>query len=210
MTYEELKEKGTFVGEDDIRHDGLYNGSNCFYLYDDTLYCRHEPTNNIQYDGEKRTTALISDVKETLEKYDEDYWCQYCSRKTYKNLCEAAGVQTLYQELKEKGTLVGEKDLRCNGLYNGSDYYYLYNDTLYCRHEPTNAVTYDGEISTRKIMPDVKETLKTHNEDFWIEVCGREAYKKLCEIHSTKEQISNEHKQSQQIAPPIKKSKSRR
>lgn len=105
-----------------------------------------------------------------------------------------------HEELKEKGIFVGEDDILYDGLYNGSDYYYLYNDTLYCRHEPTNTVTYDGEISTRKIMPDVKETLQSHNEDFWVELCGREAYEKLREIYSKQEQASKKHKQTQQIA----------
>lgn len=210
MTYEELKEKGTFVGEDDIRHDGLYNGSNYFYLYNDTLYCRHEPTNEIRYDGEKRTTALIYDVKENLEKYNEDFWTDHCSRETYENLCKAAGSQTFYQEIKEKGIFIGEEDLRCDGLYNGSDYYYLYNDTLYCRHEPTNAITYDGEIRTREIMNNVKENLKKYNEDFWDGVCGQEAYEKLCEIHSKQEQASKKQKQFQQLTSPINKPKPRR
>lgn len=74
MTYEFLKENGTFITEVDFNNNGVYAGNKYFYLYENALYCRYEPTNAFQYNGKTETFPVIDDVKEALKKYNEDYF----------------------------------------------------------------------------------------------------------------------------------------
>jgi len=74
MTYEFLKKNGKFIAEVDFNNNGVYAGTRYFYLYENTLYCRHEPTNAFQYNGKAETYPVVDDVKEALKKYNEDYF----------------------------------------------------------------------------------------------------------------------------------------
>lgn len=90
-----------------------------------------------------------------------------------------------YEFLKKNGTFITEVDFNNSGVYAGTKYYYLHNNTLYCRYEPTNAFQYSGKVDTYEVIDNVKEELKKYNEDYFIFEIGldEESYIKLKEIY---------------------------
>lgn len=98
MTYETLKKTGTFLGEKDwYVRDGLYNGAyagtSYYYLHGRHLYCRIEPNNGLDYQGETVTYLAISNVGDFVKKYN---FLGFCERENdydlYKTICEIYGV----------------------------------------------------------------------------------------------------------------------
>lgn len=84
-----------------------------------------------------------------------------------------------YEELKAKGTLINEQD-RYNGwIYEGTSYYYLYNNKLYVRKEHTNLNSYTGRTDTYILIDDVAEVLKKYNEVYFLQMMNEETYDKL-------------------------------
>ena len=96
MTYEFLKENGTFITEVDFSSNGVYAGTKYYYLYNNTLYCRYEPTNAFQYNGKTETYPVIDDVKVALEKYNDEYFYMEADidEEGYEKLKE------IYEEVK--------------------------------------------------------------------------------------------------------------
>lgn len=95
-----------------------------------------------------------------------------------------------YEKLKEVGTFLGERDWNNNGIYSGTYYYYLYNDIIYTRREPTNAFQYQGEPETFPVVGNVGEKLKKHGHEYWrMDVSlSEEVYEKLQEIYEKQEE----------------------
>lgn len=87
-----------------------------------------------------------------------------------------------YEELKAKGTLINEQDRYNRGIYEGTSYYYVYNNKLYVREEHTNLNSYTGRTSTYILIDDVAEALKKYNDLYFGQMMGEETYKKLCEL----------------------------
>lgn len=92
-----------------------------------------------------------------------------------------------YEFLKKNAEFLGENDIYANGIYSGTDEYYLYNDEVYRRTNPTNAFKYDGKPTTEKIVGgfvygSVKKALREHNKLYFVDFLGmpEEIYTKLC------------------------------
>lgn len=100
-----------------------------------------------------------------------------------------------YEFLKKNAEFLGENDIYASGVYSGTDEYYLYNDEVYRRTNPTNAFHYDGKSTTEKIVGDfidgnVKNQLKKYNKNYFIDLLGipAEIYIKLCKKYKEDEQ----------------------
>ena len=90
-----------------------------------------------------------------------------------------------YEYLKKNAIFLGEVDFNHNGIFAGTDYYFLFKDRLYCRHQPTNAFTYDGEIKTDEVpFDDLQQDLKKHSFARF-DFLSVEIYQKLCRIYNT-------------------------
>ena len=79
-----------------------------------------------------------------------------------------------FTELKKNGALICEVDFAHNGVYAGTDYYYICNKDLYCRTEPTNAFNYDGETKTFLAVANIKENIGetlAFNSELFDKVC---------------------------------------
>lgn len=95
-----------------------------------------------------------------------------------------------YEFLKKNGKSLGTNDIYANGIYSGTDEYFLYSDELYKRTNPTNAFHYDGKPTTEKIIGDsvdgnVRNHLAIYNDSYFINLLGipKKIYKRLCEIY---------------------------
>lgn len=91
--------------------------------------------------------------------------------------------------LKTNGKLISEVDFNNNGVYAGTRYFYLYENTLYCRYKPTNGFQYDGKTETYIAVTDVRNTLKDYNSEYFVYEIGidEDGYEKLKEIIYGKE-----------------------
>lgn len=87
-----------------------------------------------------------------------------------------------YEELKAKGTFVNEEDRYNGGIYLGTSYYYVLNDTLYKREEHTNLNSYTGETSTFILIDNVAAALEKYNSTYFKQMMKEETYEKLCEV----------------------------
>ncbi|MDO5564934.1 MAG: hypothetical protein Q4F88_06925 [Eubacteriales bacterium] len=75
MKYEELLNNGTYIGENDFYNNGIYAGTRKYYLYNNMLFMRYEPTNNFSYDGEISTDLIVDNVSLRIKECDRDnYW----------------------------------------------------------------------------------------------------------------------------------------
>jgi len=88
MTHEELKSKGTLIGEEDSYNGGIYRGTYYYYIFDDALYCHWNPDNKLSYNGKKETFCQIVHLGQTLEERNELYFTQIISERIYKKICE--------------------------------------------------------------------------------------------------------------------------
>ena len=84
-----------------------------------------------------------------------------------------------YEELKVKGTFINEQDRYGRGIYEGTSYYYVYNNDLYVREEHTNLNHYTGKTSTYILIDNVKEALEKYNDLYFGQMMNEETYEKL-------------------------------
>ena len=91
-----------------------------------------------------------------------------------------------YEELKEKGTLIDEKDRYNNGIYEGTSYYYVCNDNLYVREEHTNQNSFTGKTRTYILIDNVKEALEKYNDLYFGQIINKETYEKLCKLFQSR------------------------
>ena len=88
MTYEKLKKSGTQIGEFDLRgEDGIYYGTEEYYIFEENIYVHRYVDNTFSYHGKKNDTFLYDPfetvesfekelkriIAETIEEYGEDY-----------------------------------------------------------------------------------------------------------------------------------------
>lgn len=93
MTYEELKNKGQYIADDDRYNNGIYAGTNHYYVYDGDLYVRAEPRNDFSYNGVTETYKAIPEVVNELNSKTYAYFAQIISRDVYEQLCAKFGVE---------------------------------------------------------------------------------------------------------------------
>lgn len=105
---------------------------------------------------------------------------------TYRHDGEKVEVFMNYEFLKKNAEFLGENDIYANGIYSGTDEYYLYNDEVYRRTNPTNAFRYDGKPTTEKIVGDfidgnAKKQLRKYNKSYFVDLLGipEKIYEKL-------------------------------
>lgn len=87
-----------------------------------------------------------------------------------------------YEELKANGTFINEQDRYGRGIYEGTSYYYVFNNDLYVREEHTNQNSYTGKTDTFILIDNVTETLEKYNRTYFEQMMNSETYEKLCDI----------------------------
>jgi hypothetical protein len=92
-----------------------------------------------------------------------------------------------YEELKDNGKLIENRDWTENGLYLYTSEFYEMNNSLYRRDTHPNTLKYTGETRTHLIFTDLLTELKTTNAFNFNRVrLSDEGYAKLCEMHNIK------------------------
>lgn len=88
--------------------------------------------------------------------------------------------------LKKNGNLLGEVDFGDNGIYDGTNYFYWYNDCLYISTYHSNLNSYTGKSETKCV--GTKEKLsKELQTSYYLDIpafmtaCSEEVVKKVCE-----------------------------
>ncbi len=77
MTKDFLKKNGVLIEEydfDDRLYHGCYGGTRWIYYYNDRLYEVTEYNNAFSYNGKNATYIICDDVRDTLKKYNSDFW----------------------------------------------------------------------------------------------------------------------------------------
>ena len=93
MTINELKKSGRFLFEQDMYNNTIYAGTKYYYEYQNALYCREEPTNQLSYTGKISTYLCVENIREDLKKYNFEYWNQMLSQDNYTELCVLYNVK---------------------------------------------------------------------------------------------------------------------
>lgn len=96
----------------------------------------------------------------------------------YKLSMEGIIVTKLF--LEKNATLIEEYDKYDGSIYLGTNYYYLYNDVLYCSEYHDNKNRYTGSSRTYILVDKVRETLGEYNKLYFLNIgLSEEGCKKL-------------------------------
>lgn len=90
----QLKKEGTYLGDSDWYHNGIYTGHTKYYLHNNALYSVLCPTMSsilATRDGEIR--ERIGDVEYALKKYNETYFMCITTDEIYDELCKIYNVE---------------------------------------------------------------------------------------------------------------------
>lgn len=91
----------------------------------------------------------------------------------------------LERTLKNKGTAVGQVHYNDgSGLYAGTTYYYVYNDSLYSVDYPTNAFHYTGPIgAVTEEYRGVEKAIKEYSVNWWTDFVSQDIYDAIYDIY---------------------------
>ena len=90
-----LEENGTLISEQDFYNNGIYAGTEYFYLYKEDLYRSYSPKNAFTYSGEPYTELYLrkEEMKEELVDSEYAYMRHGIFKETYKEICKAVGIE---------------------------------------------------------------------------------------------------------------------
>ena len=95
MTKKFLEKNGKLVSEEDFYNNGIYAGTNYYYLYKGDLYKSYCPTNAFTYSGEPYTELYLTaaEMEKELCNSEHAYMRHGIFKSTYKDICKAIGIE---------------------------------------------------------------------------------------------------------------------
>lgn len=175
MTYEFLKNNGSFVGKHDFTINDEHAGTCYFYLYNDNLYCSRKP---IWGASDTKKIDLPVPVPEYLKRYDHSTFAGRINDNTYTKLCELCGVEP--KELWKLDTETKEELTRLAEVFDKNDFKGFrieigWEDWMY-RYAEEYAMGNPITEQEEKAINDVLEKIFSaahKNQEIELEFCNR-------------------------------------